>query len=147
MVSFLPRSVRTCSPLNAPVSPGSYASLERKGQITRVAYPSLGAAMVDSNVAAPRETPDQGTRKGQYRLNTEKVSKGRMFQGDVVMVRTFAPEACTDVFDHATIEAQAPGSHQLRRSRQISIQARKDTAGLLGRKQGTLHDGLPQHLD
>ena len=88
-----------------------------------------------------------GTRKGQYRLNKEDVSKGSVFEGDVVMLRPFATEPSTDVFDDATIEAQSPGSTQCPFGGQVGTQTLEGALDLLRRSERALNDGLSQHLD
>jgi hypothetical protein len=84
---------------------------------------------------------------GQYRLNKEDVSKGSAFEGDVMMLRAFATETSTDMFDHTTIEAQPSGSDQGARRGQVRTHALKDTERQFGGMQDTLDDGLTQDLD
>ncbi len=63
------------------------------------------------------------------------------------MLRPFTAETSPEVFDDTTIEAQPPGSHQLARGGQVRTQALEDAHRLLRRVEGTLDDGLTQHLD
>ena len=84
---------------------------------------------------------------GQYRLNKQDISKGSAFEGEIVMLGTFATKASTDVFDDATIETQAPGSDQGSLGGQIGTHALEQAVGLLLGNEGTVNDALPQHLD
>ena len=70
-----------------------------------------------------------------------------MFEGEIVMLRTFATETGTDVFDDTTIEAQPPGSDQVARRGQVRTHALKCAYSQFRRGEATLEDGLTQHLD
>jgi len=64
-----------------------------------------------------------------------------------MVLRAFATETSTDMFDDTTIEAQPSGSDQDARRGQIGTQALEDTDRLLRGMQDTLDDGLTQDLD
>ena len=85
--------------------------------------------------------------KGQYRLNKKDVSKGSAFESEVVMLRPFATETGTDVFDDTTIEAQASGSHQGTRRSQVRTHALECAHRQFRRVEDTLDDALTQDLD
>src|SRR2546428_8260079 len=94
-----------------------------------------------------RAAREPGAHKGQYRLNKQDVSKGSAFEGEIMMLGTFATEAGTDVFDDTTIEAQPSGSHQLARRSQVGTDALEGAYRQLRGMEDALDDGLTQHLD
>src|SRR5881398_2521909 len=98
-------------------------------------------------VGAGVERMQGGGPCGQYRLNKQDISKGSVFEGEIVMLGTFATKASTDVFDDATIETQPPGSNQGSLRGQIRTHALEQTLDLLLGNKGTVNDALPQHLD
>jgi hypothetical protein len=63
------------------------------------------------------------------------------------MLRPFATETSTDVFDDPTIEAQPSGSHQLASRGQVGTHALEGADRQLGGMEDALDDGLTQDLD
>src|SRR2546421_12499311 len=63
--------------------------------------------------STPLACPQHGSfLRGQYRSHNENLSKGGVFEMEMVMFRTLAAETGVDMLDDATIEAQTTRRNQ-----------------------------------